>query len=327
VPYDGVVSEGPRVRTRFAPSPTGDLHLGGAWTALASWVVARRAGGRCLLRIEDLDLPRVVPGSEARIEEDLRWLGLDWDEPPLHQSERGVVHEQALSTLAARGLVYPCDCSRTDIARVANAPHPGEESRYPGTCRDLDPARAMKRLPALRVRVPDEEVAFEDAVMGPVTQNLAREVGDFVLRRGDGVFAYQLAVIVDDLEPAVTDVVRGADLLASTPRQIWLARALGREPPRYAHVPLVVAADGARLEKRNAGATVRALREQGVAPERLVGRLAHGLGLAASDAPTSAADLAAGSREAAIAWRRDPWGIPIDLTPSPSPLAERGNDR
>jgi len=137
-------------RTRFAPSPTGDLHVGGAWTALASWVVARRAGGRCVLRIEDLDRPRVVPGAEARIEEDLRWLGLAWDEGPVRQSERSASYESAVATLAARGLVYPCDCSRAEIARVAHAPHPGEESVYPGTCRARDPSREMKRAPSLR---------------------------------------------------------------------------------------------------------------------------------------------------------------------------------
>src|SRR5258708_1442103 len=180
------------VRTRFAPSPTGDLHLGGAWTALASWVLARRAGGTHVLRIEDIDTPRVVAGSQARIEGDLRWLGLDWDEGPLRQSERGASYEAAIAKLAARGLVYPCDCSRAEIARAASAPHPGEEAAYPGLCRDLDPARPMKRAPALRVRVPDEEVAFEDAVVGVVAQNLARDVGDFVLRRGGGGVSDQL---------------------------------------------------------------------------------------------------------------------------------------
>lgn len=298
------------VRTRFAPSPTGDLHLGGAWTALASWVVARRVGGRSLLRIEDLDLPRVVPGSEARIVEDLRWLGLDWDEEPLRQSGRATAYEQALSTLAAGGLVYPCDCSRTDIARTANAPHPGEESRYPGTCRDREPGRRMKKPPAFRVRVPDEELAYEDGALGRVTQNLARDVGDFVLRRGDGLYAYQLAVVVDDLDTDVTDVVRGADLVTSTPRQIWLARMLGRKPPRYTHVPLVVGVDGLRLEKRTASTTVRGLRENGISAERIVGALAQGLGLAPDCTAVSTAALALACRDAPIAWRRDPWSAP-----------------
>jgi len=297
------------VRTRFAPSPTGDLHLGGAWTALASWVIARRAGGRHVLRVEDLDPPRVVRGAEERILEDLRWLGLDWDEGPVRQSERGAIYEEAIARLAAQGLVYPCDCSRAEIARVASAPHPGEEAVYPGLCRDLDPSRPMKRQPALRVRVPDVEVAYDDGALGRVTQRLAREVGDFVVRRGDGVFAYQLAVVVDDVSMGITDVVRGADLVGSTPRQIWLARVLGAEPPRYAHVPLVVGADGARLEKRTRGAMVRELRGAGVAPERVVGELAHGLGLAPTNAPLTPADLARASAGSAQ-WPRDPWPIP-----------------
>src|SRR5262249_12879359 len=150
-----------------------------------------------VLRVEDLDTPRVVSGSEARILDDLRWLGLDWDEGPVRQSTRSARYEEAIATLAARGLVYPCDCSRAEIACVASAPDPGEAAVCPGLCRDLDAARPMKRPPALRVRVPDEAIAYVDAVVGPVTQNLAREVGDFVLRRGDGVFAYQLAVVVD----------------------------------------------------------------------------------------------------------------------------------
>jgi glutamyl-tRNA synthetase len=300
------------VRTRFAPSPTGDLHLGGAWTALASWVMARRAGGASTLRFEDLDAARVVAGARARIEEDLRWLGLDWDEEPLQQSDRGAVYERAVATLAARGLVYPCDCSRAEIARAASAPHEGEEAVYPGFCRDRDPSRPMKRAPALRVRVPDEVIAFEDGAVGAVAQNLTREVGDFVLRRGDGVFAYQLAVVVDDAAMGITDVVRGADLVGSTPRQIWLARALAIAPPRHAHLPLVVGPDGTRLEKRTRGATVRGLREAGVSASSIVGALAHGLGLWPTRAPVSATDVARASAGGAIAWARGPWPFPAE---------------
>jgi glutamyl-tRNA synthetase len=279
------------IRTRFAPSPTGDLHLGGAWTALASWAVARREGGegKVVVRIEDLDPPRVVRGSAERILSDLRWLGLDWDEgpdvggpfAPYAQSDRSAIYEEAIAELARRGLVYPCDCSRTEIARVASAPHPGDEAVYPGTCRDLSPGRAFKRDPALRVRLPEGDVA--------------RECGDFVLRRGDGVFAYQLAVVVDDLAMEITDVVRGADLASSTPRQALLARLLGKEPPRYMHVPLVVATDGSRLAKRTGGASVRALREAGIEARAIVGRLAHGLGMTADDG-------ARGAREAVEEW-------------------------
>jgi glutamyl-tRNA synthetase len=298
------------VRTRFAPSPTGDLHLGGAWTALASWVVARRAGGQSLLRFEDLDTARVLAGSRARLAEDLAWLGLDWDEDPVDQSTRGALYDTALAELGARGLLYPCDCSRAEIARAASAPHEGEEAVYPGFCRDRDPARPMKRPPALRVRVPDADVAYDDGALGQIGQNLAREVGDFVLRRGDGVYAYQLAVVVDDAAMGITDVVRGADLVASTPRQIWLGRTLGYACPRYTHVPLVVAPEGGRLEKRTPGGAVRALRESGVPAERIVGALAHGLGLRPSAVPATAAEVAEGSTGRAIAWPRTPWRMP-----------------
>jgi glutamyl-tRNA synthetase len=274
--------------------------------------VARRAApaGASLLRVEDLDAPRVVRGARERIEEDLRWLGLDWDEEPVRQSARGSLYEQAVARLSARGLVYPCDCSRAELSRAASAPHEGEEALYPGFCRDRDPARPMKRPPALRVRVPRGGVAYDDGAVGKVTQDLAREVGDFVVRRGDGVFAYQLAVVVDDAAMGVTDVVRGADLIGSTPRQIWLARVLGLTPPAYVHVPLVVAPDGTRLEKRTRGATVRALRDAGVSAPAIVGALARGLGLSPSPAPSSALDIARASASRAIAWSRAPWRIP-----------------
>ena len=301
------------VRTRFAPSPTGDLHLGGAWTAVASWVWARREGGEHLLRVEDLDPPRVVRGSEARILDDLRWLGLDWDGPVVRQSERSSFYEQAIATLGREGLVYPCDCSRAEIAMVASAPHGGEDVVYPGTCRDKPPGRGMRRTPSLRVRVPDETVAFDDLILGHIEQNLARDVGDFVVRRGDGAFAYQLAVVLDDVATRVTHVVRGADLASSTPRQIWLARVLGAEAPRYAHVPLVVAPDGLRLEKRTPRSTVRELREARIAPERIVGELAFGLGLAPSEDPVTPRELARASAGRDIAWRREPWPIPRSL--------------
>jgi glutamyl-tRNA synthetase len=253
----------------------------------------------------------VVAGAEAAIERDLEWLGLGWDEPPVRQSERIALYEDAIERLHARGLVYPCDCSRAEIARVASAPHAGEETVYPGSCRDRDPRRSMKRAPALRVRVPDEVVAYEDGGVGAVAQNLARDVGDFVLRRGDGVVAYQLAVVVDDLAMRITDVVRGADLVASTPRQIWLARALGADPPRFTHVPLVVAADGTRLEKRTAATTIRDLRAAGVEPARIVGRLAHGLGLATDDDPKTAATVATDAADRGLRWNREAWRLPL----------------
>jgi glutamyl-tRNA synthetase len=302
---------------------------------LASWVLAKASGGASVMRVEDIDMPRVVKGSAERILEDVAWLGLAWDEGPFFQSRRTAEYDAAIARLDAAGLVYPCDCSRAEIARVASAPHGGDEAAYPGTCRDKDPARELRRPPSLRLRVPDEVVAFDDLVQGGYEENPARAAGDFVLRRGDGVFAYQLVVVVDDLAMGVTDVVRGADLLSSTPRQIALAKLLGGAPPRYAHVPLVVATDGSRLAKRTAGASVRALREAGVSAEEIVGELAFGIGLAASPAPAIAADIArANSLERGsggeapggnslergsggeapgvdiIAWRRDAWAIP-----------------
>ncbi len=297
------------VRTRFAPSPTGDLHLGGAWTALASWVLARRSGGAFVLRVEDLDRARVLPRSRENIEADLRWLGLTWDEGPWLQSERTAYYEKALSRLTEAGLVYACDCSRAEIARAASAPHAGEEAVYPAHCRDRDPARPMKRPPALRIRVPAQIVACDDLIFGAMAQDLARDVGDFVLRRSDGAFAYQLAVVVDDLAMGITHVVRGADLLTSTPRQVWLARSLGANPPRYAHVPLVVAQGGGRIEKRTPGATVRELREAGISANVIVGELAHGLGLMPTNAPVRPLDVARACAGREIVWRRDPWAL------------------
>ncbi len=275
-------------------------------------MVARRAGGASLLRIEDIDAPRIVAGAEQRIEEDLQWLGLDWDCVPVRQSERFALYEAAIERLRSVGLVYECDCSRAEIARAASAPHGSEDAVYPGACRHRDPARAMKRPPALRVRVPDVTVTYEDGVFGAVSQALGRDVGDFVVRRGDGVFAYQLAVVVDDLAMKVTDVVRGADLIPSTPRQIWLARTLGGEPPRYAHVPLVVTADDARLEKRTPASTIRELRAAGVAPERIVGVLAHGLGVAAHAAPKTAREVARASADCELRWSRASFRVPAD---------------
>lgn len=263
-----------------------------------------------MLRFEDLDAARVVPGAEARIEHDLRWLGLDWDGRPVRQSERQSLYAKALAELTSLGITYPCDCSRAEIASIASAPHAGEETVYPGTCRNRDRDRRMKRPSSLRVRVPDEVVEYEDMVVGHVAQNLARDVGDFVLRRADGVFAYQLAVVVDDLATEITEVVRGSDLVASTPRQIWLASRLRAAAPRYGHVPLVVSSEGRRLEKRTAGITIAELRASGLRPDTIVGTLAFGLGLAPTDAPATPAQIAADSASRSIAWRGEPWAAP-----------------
>lgn len=305
-------------RTRFAPSPTGDLHVGGAWTALASWALARAgAEGTSVMRVEDIDTPRVVAGSEARILEDLAWLGFDYDEH-FTQSKRIAVYEDALAKLKEAGLTYECDCSRAEIARAASAPHPGEELVYPGTCRDAPPEREMKRAPAIRLRVPTgSRVSFDDAVRGRVEQHVDIEVGDFVLRRGDGVFAYQLVVALDDALMKIDDVVRADDLLASTPRQILLMRLLGfagDDVPRYAHVPLVVASDGERLAKRTRGSTIRELRERGISAEEIIGELACGLGLVAGSAEPRTPQEVARRLEPPHAWRKAPWPLPAHWT-------------
>ncbi len=281
---------GSRYRGLFAPSPTGDLHLGSAACALVSWLSARSQGGSFIVRVEDIDTPRVRSGAEARQLEDLRWLGLDWDEgpdvggpnAPYRQSERTGHYDRALAELADRGLTYLCDCSRTEIAQVASAPHAGDEGpRYPGTCRELGmEPRPWKRAPAVRIKVPDREIRVEDRLQGPVAENVWRSVGDFVLRRGDGVYAYQLAVVVDDLAMGVTEVVRGADLLSSVARQVLLCDLLGAHPPRYAHHAIVVAADGTRLAKRTHGVALRDHRDRRAAPAAIIGLLAGALGLA-----------------------------------------------
>ncbi len=250
-----------------------------------------------MLRVEDIDRPRVVPGAEARQLDDLRWLGLDWDEGPdvggtagpYRQSERTARYEAALAALARRDLVYCCDCSRAEIARVASAPHPGDEGpRYGGACREfgLSP-RPWKRPPAIRLRVPAGEVVIDDALQGRVVQDVGASVGDFVLRRGDGIFAYQLAVVVDDLAMGIGEVVRGADLLGCAPRQALLAALLGGTSPRWAHIPLVVTSDGHRLAKRGGGFTLREQRAAGTPPGALVQGLARLLGLSPGGTPAA----------------------------------------
>jgi glutamyl-tRNA synthetase len=284
-----------------------------------AWLDARSRGGRFVLRMEDLDGPRVVEGAARRILEDLAALGLDWDEgarsapggdglvddgpdAPYEQSRRGAIYEVAAARLVALGRAFPCWCSRAEVARASTAPHgPSDEGpRYPGTCREIDPARraaleAAGRRPSLRFRVDENErVLFSDRVHGEVESTPARECGDFVIRRSDGLWAYQLAVVVDDGAMGVTDVVRGDDLLASTGRQILLQRALGLATPRYAHLPLVLGPDGQRLSKRHGSIAVRALFARGLAPARVVGILAASLGLVEPGAAPAASELLAG---------------------------------
>lgn len=243
---------------RFAPSPTGPLHLGSLVAAVGSWLFARRAGGRWLVRMEDIDTPRVVPGSAEEILDALRRYGLEWDGEVVWQSRRTALYEAAVASLRARGLAYDCGCTRAELRTAASAPL-GREPVYPGTCRDgLPPGRTAR---AIRFRVPDETIRFDDLVLGRIEERVAIDAGDFVIRRADGLFAYQLAVVVDDGEQEVTQVVRGGDLLASTARQIALQRALGLPQPEYAHLPLLVNADGAKLGKRDGALPLPALDE------------------------------------------------------------------
>ena len=267
---------------RFAPSPTGPLHLGSLRTALVAWLFARSAGARFLVRVEDLDPQRSRRAFEAGQLADLRALGIDWDGPVVRQSERLERYREALATLDREGRLYPCFCTRAEIREAASAPHGLPAGAYPGTCRRLsDDDRATRisagRPYALRVRADGERVGFSDRVLG----ERSAVVDDFVVRRADGVAAYQLAVVVDDAAQGIGEVVRGADLADSTPRQILLARLLELPVPRHAHVPLVLGADGARLAKRHGAATL-ADRSEPVAATLAL--LAHSLGLAAGRA-------------------------------------------
>jgi glutamyl-Q tRNA(Asp) synthetase len=234
---------------RFAPSPTGPLHLGSLVTATGSYVMAKRAGGRWVLRIEDLDIPRVIHGMADDILKALEALGFQWDGEVIYQSRRSEAYQAAIDKLRAENLAYPCSCSRAEIARIASAPHPGSEGFvYPGTCRYG--LSAGKTARAYRVKVDDVLIEFEDGIMGHYSQSLAASCGDFVVQRADGPFAYHLAVVVDDAENGVNQVVRGGDLLSSTPRHIYLQKLLGYSVPSYFHLPLVTNADGTKLSKR-----------------------------------------------------------------------------
>lgn len=257
-----------------------------------------------------------MAGAAARIEEDLAWLGLRFDGPTYVQSARFAHYDSALATLQAADLTYPCDCSRRELAAVTRAPHAGDELRYPGLCRDKNPRRPFKREPALRVRVPaNSRVRFVDQLTGTTVSSVVdRDVGDFVLRRGDGLYAYQLAVAVDDAAMAITHVVRGRDLLGSTARQLLLLQLLGVPAPQYfLHVPLVVTPDGERLAKRLRSVTVRGLRDAGFAPERVVGILAHGLGLAPDDSPRHADSVQLAPDRASAVLRRTSFEVPAAL--------------
>jgi glutamyl-tRNA synthetase len=281
--------------TRLAPSPTGALHLGNARTFLINWLIARQRGWRILLRIEDLDGPRIKRGADAAAIEDLRWLGLDWDDGVIHQSQRRDAYAAAIHRLLERGLAYPCICTRREAALAASAPHAEDGAEvYPGTCRDrfvsVDEARAAcGREPAIRFRVPAAPITFEDAFRGLVRfDDPPSQLGDFVIAKADGSAAYQLAVVVDDAATGVTQVVRGDDLVDSTPRQMLLYHALqlDMQIPTYTHLPLVVGSDGRRLAKRHGDTRLSYYRANGVPPQRVLGLLARWCGLDVGDEPS-----------------------------------------
>ncbi|HLL91224.1 MAG TPA: tRNA glutamyl-Q(34) synthetase GluQRS [Tepidisphaeraceae bacterium] len=287
--------------TRLAPSPTGALHLGNARTFLVNWLLARQNGWRVVLRIEDLDGPRVKRGADAAAIDDLRWLGIDWDNGPVYQSTRTTAYAQAIDRLLAGGDAYACVCSRREVDAAASAPHADDGSAvYPGTCRgrfasvaDARAAAGAGRAPAVRFHArPGERVTVDDAVAGRVEFDVAGRLGDFVVAKADGTPAYQLAVVVDDAAAGVTHVVRGDDLLDSTPRQMLLYRALGLADrvPRYAHLPLVVGADGRRLAKRHGDTRLSTYRAAGVGPGRVLALLARWCGIEGTP-PARAGDL------------------------------------
>ncbi|MFM9089247.1 MAG: tRNA glutamyl-Q(34) synthetase GluQRS [Cyanobium sp.] len=292
------------VRGRFAPSPSGDLHLGNLRTALLSWLEARRCNGLWLLRLDDLDRPRVRPGAEELILADLQWLGLHWDGPVVRQSERGGLYASVLSALRRSGVLYPCHCSRRLLADIS-APH-GRLAIYPGHCRALPPfwGQRQGRWPSWRLRLGEGLIRWQEC-WGPAGQlDGPRDVGDVVLRRADGVVAYHLATAVDELTLGISDVVRGADLWCATGAQVAVCQALGVSPPRYGHVPVLCDREGKRLSKRVASAGLAALRAQGLDSSAVIGRLAASAGLVEEGARLSAEELLAEVRSTPA----EPWG-------------------
>jgi glutamyl-tRNA synthetase len=274
-------------RTRLAPSPTGALHLGNARTFLINWLMARQNGWKILLRIEDLDSPRVKSGAERMVMEDLAYLGVDWDEGPVYQSKRTNNYAAAVRTLLDRKLAYPCVCTRREVELAASAPHAEDgASVYPGTCRGRfasvkEAAEYAGRTPAIRFAAADKKVEFEDGFLGRQAFNVGRDLGDFVIAKADGTAAYQLAVVVDDLAAGVDEIVRGNDLLESTPRQILLYEALeaAERIPRYTHLPLVVGSDGRRLAKRHGDTRLETYRKMGVKESRVLALVAKWCGI------------------------------------------------
>lgn len=287
------------MKGRFAPSPSGRMHLGNVFCALMAWLSCRAQNGTMLLRVEDLDPARCRPEYTEQLIRDLTWLGLDWDEggdlPAYRQSERAAWYAECFARLEAMGRTYPCFCSRSEL-HDASAPHASDGTViYRGNCRALSDAeraaKAAARAPAQRLWVNGDPITFTDHVYGQVKSNLAEDCGDFILRRSDGVYAYQLAVVADDAAMGVTEVVRGHDLLSSTPRQLLLYRLLGFTAPQFAHLPLLVAPDGKRLSKRERALDVGALQASGITAEQIIGMLAWLAGLTETAEPCTAKEL------------------------------------
>ncbi len=288
---------------RFAPTPSGRIHLGNILCAMLSWLSVRSKQGKYLLRIEDLDAMRCPRSLADQIEEDLQWFGVDWDDggsaggESWYQSNRTAIYDKYFEVLKDKGLLYPCFCSRAEL-HTAQAPHRSDGTYiYAGTCRNLTPEqiaeKSKRRSPAWRVRVPDRVMSFTDGCQGVYTENLAQDCGDFIIRRSDGVYGYQLAVVVDDGEMGVTEVVRGSDLLNSTPRQMYLYEQLGFSVPEFYHMPLLTAPDGRRLSKRDGDLDLGVLRERFGRPEPIVGMLAKAAGLRPTAQPVALHELIA----------------------------------
>lgn len=275
-------------RTRLAPSPTGALHLGNARTFLINWLLARQLGWEIVLRVEDIDGPRIKRGADRELFDDLKWLGLDWDSGPIYQSSRLQTYKAAIDGLIESGAAYPCICTRKEVDAAASAPHAEDGAAiYPGTCRGrfdsiVAATEFAGRAPAIRFRAPDRIIEFNDGFSGMHQFDAARVLGDFVIAKADGTPAYQLAVVVDDAEMGITDIVRGDDLLDSTPRQILLYEAMGltHRLPNYYHIPLVIGTDGKRLAKRHGDTRLSYYRQRGVSAGRVISLLARSSGLA-----------------------------------------------
>lgn len=284
-----------RLKGRFAPSPTGRMHAGNIYAALCSWLIAKSTGGSIVLRIDDLDPDRSKPAFADQVMRDFEQLGLFWDEGPFYQQRREEAYRAAFERISEKAPVYPCFCTRADL-HASSAPHLGERNVYQGTCRHLTAAQRTERQQegkscAWRVQVPDGPLSFQDLLQGPQTSNLACDCGDFVIRRADHAFGYHLATVVDDAEQGINCVVRGIDLLSSTPQQIYLQRLLGLETPSYGHIPLLVNVKGKRLAKRDKDAALDALLAAHQTPEALVGHIAYIGGLQEEDQPASPQQL------------------------------------